>query len=83
MNCLFVDSMVAHWESMDDCGDIHSSSNNEAEDGDSQFMNEEDFLKAVATAAENSGLVVQGTTVSDPNFKGKTFNNDNLLVHEN
>jgi len=62
--------MVANWESMDDCGDVHSSSNNEAEDDGSQFMNEEDFLKAVAMAAESSGLVVNGTTVSDPNSKG-------------
>lgn len=67
---LLTDSMVANWESMDDCGDVHSSSNNEADDH-SQFLNEEDFLKTVAMAAELHGLTVAGTTVSDPNPKGK------------
>lgn len=57
--------MVANWESQDDCSDIHSSSSNVSDEGDNQFLNEEDFASAVARAAELSGLTVVGTTVCD------------------
>ncbi|XP_053408441.1 roundabout homolog 2-like isoform X2 [Mercenaria mercenaria] len=63
------DSMVANWESQEDCSELHSSSSNVSEEGDNQFLNEEDFASAVARAAELSGLTVVGTTVSDPNPK--------------
>jgi hypothetical protein len=67
--------MVANWESQEDCSELHSSSSNVSEEGDNQFLNEEDFASAVARAAELSGLTVVGTTVSDPNPKqqGKCF----------
>ncbi|KAL4228715.1 Leucine rich repeat C-terminal domain [Mactra antiquata] len=64
------DSMVANWESQEDCSDVHSSTSSPSDEGgDNQFLNEEDFASAVARAAELSGLTVVGTTVSDPSQK--------------
>ena len=68
-----VDSLVANWESMDDCSGEHSSSNEDDDadadsadaDEDSQFLNEEDFASAVARAAQESGLTVVGSTISE------------------
>ncbi|XP_052285916.1 roundabout homolog 2-like isoform X6 [Dreissena polymorpha] len=67
------DSLVANWESMDDCSGEHSSSNEDDDadadsadaDEDSQFLNEEDFASAVARAAQESGLTVVGSTISE------------------
>lgn len=61
--------MVANWESQEDCSDVHSSSSSPSEEGENQFLNEEDFASAVARAAELSGLTVVGTTISDPTPK--------------
>lgn len=69
--CIFTDSMVANWESTEDCSSLHSSSYS-SEDGE-QFLNEEDFASAVAKAAVMSGLTVVGTTVSDPSPKPGKF----------
>jgi len=53
-----------------DCSSVHSSS---ASDGDGTFCTEEDFVSAVARAAEMSGLTVVGTTVCDPNQKSSRW----------
>ena len=62
------DSMVANWESTEDCSSLHSSPSS-SEDGEEQFLTEQDFASAVAKAAVMSGLTVVGTTVSDPSPK--------------
>ncbi|XP_052804890.1 roundabout homolog 2-like isoform X3 [Mya arenaria] len=51
-----------------DCSSVHSSTGSS---GDATFCTEEDFVSAVARAAEMSGLTVVGTTVCDPNQKSK------------
>lgn len=63
------DSMVANYESQEDCSDLHSSSSNVSDGSENNFLNEEDFASAVARAAELSGLTVVGSTISDPTPK--------------
>ncbi|WAR04265.1 ROBO1-like protein [Mya arenaria] len=68
------DSLVAHWESVGEGSDVHSSSEAEGsgEDGEGgNILTEEDFASAVARAAQLSGLTVVGSTVTDPNHNQK------------